>query len=91
MRGLRWEHTPVSFDIGGQRYTPDFYLPDRGVYIEVKNYWNDYSRIRDEKFRARYPDIPLLVITKGFYETLEEIYAHRIPNWEFKNSPAPAT
>jgi len=59
------------------------------VYVEIKNFWNEYSKIRDEKFRNTYPDIPLLVIVKEKYYELEALYAKRIPGWESKNSPAP--
>lgn len=87
--GLRWQHTPATFDIGGQNYTPDFYLPDRGVYVEIKNFWNDYSMVRDRKFRKAYPDIPLLVIVKEKYYDLEARHAKGIPGWEYRNSPSP--
>ncbi len=61
---VRWEYAPKSFDIGGQMYTPDFYLPEENKYVEVKNFWWSYSKIRDEKFRSRYPAITLDVILK---------------------------
>lgn len=83
---IRWEYAPRSFDIGGQKYTPDFYLPDSDTYVEVKNFWWTYSKIRDEKFRLRYPDVCLDVLLKDEYLELEKKYAHLIPNWEYKNS-----
>lgn len=85
--GIRWVFEPKSFDIGNQRYTPDFYLPDFDVYIEVKNFWGEYSRRRDEKFRSCYPNISLQVILKNEYRILENQYAHLIPTWEYKNTP----
>jgi predicted nuclease of restriction endonuclease-like RecB superfamily len=84
--GISWVYAPTSFDIGGQMYTPDFYLPQTATYIEVKNFWSGYSRRRDEKFRAAYPDIRLEVILKDQYLELEARYAAFIPNWEYKNS-----
>lgn len=84
--GVRWEYAPKSFDIGGQMYTPDFYLSEIDTYIEVKNFWGEYSRIRDEKFRATHPDVRLEVILKDDYLELEQTYAHLIPYWEYKNS-----
>lgn len=87
--GVDWLFTPKSFDIGGQKYTPDFYLPETDTYVEAKNFWGEYSRKRDEKFRALYPDITLQVILKSEYEKLEAKYAKRIPCWEYKNSPVP--
>lgn len=84
--GIQWVFTPKSFDIGGQMYTPDFYLPETDTYIEVKNFWGEYSKMRDTKFRRRYKDIVLQVILKEEYLKLEEQYAHFIPHWEYKNS-----
>lgn len=84
--GIAWEFSPRSFDIGGQMYTPDFYLPGRDTYVEVKNFWWKYSKDRDEKFRKMYPRIRLQVILKDEYLKLEKQYAHQISKWEYKNS-----
>ena len=67
-------------------YTPDFYLPETDTYVEVKNFWGEYSRIRDEKFRAVHKHLKLEVILKEKYLALEEQYASLIPAWEYKNS-----
>lgn len=84
--GVKWKYTPRSFDIGGHTYTPDFYLPETDTYIEVKNFWGEYSRIRDEKFRTMHPTLHLKVVLKDDYLELEKVYAHLIPYWEYKNS-----
>lgn len=84
--GIAWEYEPKQFDIGEQMYTPDFYLPESGTYIEVKNFWWRYSRVRDKKFRETYPNIQLEVILKDEYLRLEKKYAHLIPSWEYVNS-----
>jgi hypothetical protein len=35
--GLRWRYEVEGFDVGGLfRYLPDFYLPDRDLYLEIK-------------------------------------------------------
>ena len=83
---IKWEYSPKTFDIGGQKYTPDFYLPDKDIYIEVKNFWWAYSKIRDEKFRERYPNIRLDVILKDEYLWLEKYCSHMVPHWEYKYS-----
>ena len=83
---ISWQYSPVSFDIGGHTYTPDFYLPEKDTYIEVKNFWWGYSEIRDEKFRRCYPNVRLEVILKEEYLALERRYSRFIPNWEYKNS-----
>lgn len=70
-------------------YTPDFYLPETDTFVEVKNFLGEYSRIRDTKFRAAYPDISLHIILKDEYLSLEAQYAKRIPGWEYRNTPFP--
>ncbi|MDQ1299981.1 MAG: hypothetical protein QG636_649 [Patescibacteria group bacterium] len=87
LQGKVWLYEPETFDIGNQTYTPDFYLPADNLYIEVKNFWSEYSRLRDEKFRKHFPHHTLKVILKKEYLELEKQYASKIPEWEFKNSP----
>ena len=86
---FKWIHQPKTFDLKSQTYTPDFYLPEYNSYIEVKNFLNEYSKVRDEKFRKIYPDIKLILILKKDYLVLEEKYSRLIENWEYKNSPFP--
>ena len=85
--GIKWKYQPETFDLKTQTYTPDFYLPEYDIYIEVKNFLWRYSRIRDEKFRKLYPDINLILLLKENYLEIEKNYSHFIKNWEYKNSP----
>jgi len=85
--GVKWLHQSRVFNLGGQNYTPDFYLPDCDIYIEVKNFLWKYSKIRDEKFRRFYPNIDLVLLLKKDYLKLERKYSHLIKDWEYKNSP----
>ena len=84
--GVKWEYEPKTFDLETQNYTPDFYLPATDEYIEVKNFLWKYSKIRDEKFRALYPDIRLKLLLKEDYLKLQNKYAVLISNWEYNNS-----
>ena len=35
--GIKWEYEPEGFELGnGLRYLPDFWLPEWGIWIEVK-------------------------------------------------------
>ncbi len=84
---IEWVHQPKVFDLGTQKYTPDFYLPQYDIYIEIKNFLWNYSRIRDEKFRKLYPNKKLILLLKEDYLKFEKRYSDFIPNWEYKNSP----
>lgn len=86
---IKWKHQPKIFDLKTQTYTPDFYLPEYDMYIEVKNFLWKYSEIRDRKFRKLYPDINLILLLKKNYLELEKEYSHLIENWEYRNSPFP--
>ncbi len=86
---IGWIHQPKTFNLGSQKYTPDFYLPNYDLYIEVKNFLWKYSKIRDEKFRKLYPDIELILLLKKDYLKLQDEYSHLIKHWEYKNSPFP--
>lgn len=80
---VEWIHQPQTFQLESQKYTPDFYLPQLDLYIEIKNFLNDYSRNRDEEFRRVYPNLKLELILKKEYLLLEDQYADEIPMWEF--------
>lgn len=85
--GIKWEYEPKTFDLGTQNYTPDFYLSEKDLYIEIKNFLWKYSAFRDKKFRKLYPKIKLKMILKKDYLKLEKKYSHLIKGWEYKNSP----
>lgn len=57
---------------GIRKYFPDFYLPDRDIYVEVKGYETD----RDHAKWSQFPKA-LKVVKK------EEIYAIRKGTWDF--------
>lgn len=48
--GIDWEFEPKRFDLGWATYTPDFYLPGFGRWIEVKGAWNEVSRRKFDEF-----------------------------------------
>lgn len=81
--GIKWEFQPSTFNLKTQKYTPDFYLPEYKVYIEIKNFLSDYSFKRDQKFRRIYPEIKLILILKDDYLILQDKFAPFINNWEF--------
>lgn len=83
---ITWVHQPETFDLHGQRYTPDFYLPEYDLYIEVKNFLAPYSKDRDEGFRRLYPKVDLKLLLKEEYLEIEKNYSRCIPRWEYKNS-----
>ncbi len=65
--GIRWEYEPHTFplewDAQGQptiAFTPDFYLPDQNLYIELTTLRPKLSRYKNRKLRLMqtlYPEI----------------------------------
>ena len=49
--GIKWEYEPTTFwgeEYQGGRYTPDFYLPDFDVYVEVAGVWDERHKHNTE-------------------------------------------
>ncbi len=80
---IKWVFQPEAFDLKFQKYTPDFYLPDYGLYVEIKNFLSDYSSRRDKAFRKIYSDKKLALILKPEYTKLQSVFSEYIEEWEF--------
>jgi hypothetical protein len=72
--GVRWEYEPKRFDFGDFTYAPDFYLPDDGVYWEVKGWYGPDSRRKVERFR-REVACPIVVFDKQCVLAIERATA----------------
>jgi hypothetical protein len=81
--GVPWDYEPRTFvleeDEQGrvqEAFTPDFYLPEQELYLEVtvmKQSLVTRKNRKLRKFRARYPDVRI----KLFYKRDVERLAHR--------------
>jgi hypothetical protein len=82
--GLRWEYEPRSFvleeDGDGrvlEAFTPDFYLPDQNLYLEVtvmKQSLVTRKNRKIRKLRERYPDVKIKLFTRRDFERLAHKY-----------------
>lgn len=60
---VQWFFERVGFTVGETKtYTPDFYLPKHGSFLEVKGKWGIGQKSKLKEFRAEYKDVPLLVV-----------------------------
>lgn len=59
---LGFMYEPYSFllQTDTSSYTPDFYIPDYGCFLEVKGLWHNRKKLKI--FRELYPKVPLLVL-----------------------------
>lgn len=73
--GMSWQYEPRAFLVGkgrwrGKTYTPDFYLPELDLYIEVKGWLDPWSRAKMAAFKRKYPGVKLLLLQKEEMEQL---------------------
>ena len=74
---INWEklktnrHTfDYEMDEKVRSYTPDFYLKDYDVYLEVKGYWWGNDRRKMDIVLKKYPDKKIIIIEKIQYEKI---------------------
>lgn len=71
--GVKWKKVTQSwvyFDDENKkrRYTPDFYLEDYGIFLEIKGYWWGEDRRKMELVIEQHKDKTVIVIEKEIYE-----------------------
>lgn len=71
--GLDWEYEPRRFVLEDRTYTPDFYLPQLGIFYEVKGWFHERHQETVRQFRALYPDVALIVVTEPILKALEHL------------------
>lgn len=61
VKKIKYIPQPKTFTLGELKtYTPDFYLPDQDLWVEVKGRWYDYeSKQKWEKFHQLFPNSEL--------------------------------
>jgi len=74
---VRWEYEPRSFPIQWddegrpvKSLTPDFYLPDEDVFVEITTMKQSLVTKKKRKvrlFRARYPDVDIRLLYRRDY------------------------
>lgn len=95
--GVDWEYEPRTFPLewNGEglvtlAFTPDFYLPDQDLYIELTTLRPNLSTIKNKKMRLMntlYPDVNIklikrremrdLMIKYGLYQEASQIQGAR--------------
>lgn len=68
---VAFQYEPYTFLLqkGDASYTPDFFLPDYGVFVEVKGIFHNRKKLKI--FRELYPQIPLIVSTWAIRKTFK--------------------
>ena len=67
--GFMYEPYTFLLETDTSSYTPDYYVPDYGCFLEVKGKWHNRKKL--VSFRRLYPHIPLLVIPWPIRKTFQ--------------------
>ena len=62
LSGYKWKYEPKAFNLGDSTYTPDFYIPEWDLYIEIKGYWRGDAKMKYIKFKKLYPKVRMKVL-----------------------------
>ena len=80
--GVKWEYEIKRFNTPHGSYTPDFYLPDQDIYIEVKGRYYPDLQISKRNF-CRENGITIRMLRLKEYRRLIDLYSKKINNWEY--------
>lgn len=81
--GIKFEYEQKRFIFAESSYLPDFYLPEKETYIEVKGYWkNGFEKLT--QMHKSNPNISLKILDYEAYLELQKKFSDKIPTWEFK-------
>ncbi len=70
LSGYKWQYESKTFDLEDTTYTPDFYIPQWDLYIEIKGYFSDKAKIKLKKFKKLYKKIHLIIINELKYKEI---------------------
>lgn len=88
--GVRWEYEPKTFELvfpdgSKHTYTPDFYLPEQGEWVEVKGYMRDVDALKIRLLEEQH-GICAKIVDKTKMAEFEMKYS-TLENWECPNIP----
>ncbi len=71
---IKWQYESNTFDLGNTTYTPDFYLPNFNMYVEIKGYFSEKAKEKIKIFKKIYSNINLIILDqKNYQEIIEPI------------------
>ena len=81
-----YEYEKYTFDLVtiNSTYTPDFYITEDELFVEIKGYWRQRGIDKFNAFKYEYPDIKIITIEKDVYDEIGKLLKNIIPFWEYK-------
>jgi len=90
LAGERWEYEPVEFPLKWDDkgmptagFRPDFYLPERGVFIELTTADQRLVTRKNGKVRRMrelYPEVPIMIVYQRDFVALLESHGIEAPS-----------
>jgi hypothetical protein len=86
-KGIKWEYEKHTFNLQNEKgefigsYTPDFYLPNEEIFVEVKGFYSDKNKKKMQQVQEQYPYLKIKLITRTDYDDLSNEYEDKIPFW----------
>ena len=66
-----YEGTKIPYTIE-HVYTPDFFLPNKHIYLEAKGYWRPEDRRKIKRIKEQHPDIDLRMVFQHPFNTISK-------------------
>lgn len=71
--GVKWQYESKRFNLGNLTYLPDFYLPEKNLYVEIKGYMSPGAYKRIKKFIKQFPEEKLIILKEKELKKLKII------------------
>lgn len=91
--GIEWDYEPRSFDLAHdasgrvtERFTPDFYLPEYDMYVEITTMSQKLVTRKNRKVRLlgeRYPDVRCRIFYQRDIHNLAAKLGLEVPDEDF--------
>lgn len=66
-----YEATQIPYTIK-HVYTPDFFLPNKHIYLEAKGYWRPADRRKIKTIKEQNPDLDLRMVFQNPFNTISK-------------------
>ena len=91
LHNLNYQYEPKTFQLtktNGEimHYTPDFYVPSKNTFYEIKGFLRDLDAEKLELFQGQYPEQNLVIINKTKFAEFALQYKTLV-NWECPRIP----
>ena len=66
-----YESTKVAYQIQ-HLYTPDFFLPNKHIYLETKGYWDPADRRKMKAVKEQNPDLDIRMVFQSTFNKISK-------------------